>query len=171
MARSNKDPKPQTSRQTEQEIIEPARAARWTADRQLIFLKALASSHCVANAARVAGMSRQSAYDLRTRLKGQPFDRAWDAALQCNLDALADAALDRALNGVEVPHFYHGELIHTSRKFDERLTVALLAMREQRRPSYIPQSNPASAYQPDGMGGEFTRLLARIERGPERWDD
>lgn len=115
-------------------------------------------------------MSRESAYRLRARLKGKPFDLAWEAASQCMLEALADAAIERALNGVEVPHFHKGELIHTSRKYDERLTIALLALREQRRPGYVPQTNPASAFTPDGRGGELTRLLARVERGPEGWD-
>jgi len=116
-------------------------------------------------------MSRQSAYRLRARLKGEPFDMAWDAALLCQMDALADAAIDRALNGVEVPHFYKGELIHTSRKFDEKLTIALLSLREKRRPNYMPSTHPAFAYRPDGTGSDFARLLARVERGPERWDD
>lgn len=178
MTQAHNKPSPQSCERSQQEILEPARIpkgssstpAQWTQERQVTFLRALAAMQSVTRAAREVGMTRQSAYKLRTRLKGEPFDKAWDAAVQCGLDLLADAALERALHGVEVPHFYKGELIHTSRKYDERLTVALLNLREQRRPGYIPQSNPASAYKPDGMGGEFGRLLGRIERGPERWD-
>ncbi|KEO92182.1 hypothetical protein EH31_05815 [Erythrobacter longus] len=153
-----------------QAIIEPERR-RWTPDVQTAFLRALASTHSVADAARMVGVGRSSAYRLRADLRGEAFDLAWDAAFSCGMDALADAALDRALNGVEVPHFYKGELIHTSRKYDERLTVALLALREQARPSYIPQSHPASAYRPDGTRSEFESLLRRIELGLERWSD
>lgn len=112
----------------------PSRHDGWTTQRQVTFLRALAATHSVAEAAREAGMSRQTAYALRARLKGEPFDHAWHAALRCRFDALAEAALERALHGVEVPHFHRGELIHTSRKFDERLTVALLAMRNQQHP-------------------------------------
>jgi len=158
------------ARNPAQAIVEPERR-RWTTEMQCAFLRALASTHCVAEAARMVGVGRSSAYRLRADLKGEAFDLAWEAAISCGMDALADAALDRALNGVEVPHFYQGELIHTSRKYDERLTIALLALREQARPSYIPQSHPASAYQPDGTRSEFESLLRRIELGLERWSD
>src|SRR5688572_23878445 len=95
----------------------------WTPSRQARFLRELAATHCVAGAARAVGMSRQSAYKLRHRLRGQPFDVAWQCAFRRLYDALAEAALERALNGVEVPHFHKGELVHVSRRFDERLTV------------------------------------------------
>lgn len=143
----------------------PGRHDGWTTQRQVTFLRALAATHSVAEAAREAGMSRQTAYALRARLKGEPFDHAWHAALRCRFDALAEAALERALHGVEVPHFHRGELIHTSRKFDERLTVALLAMRERFAPPRLYARHPASAYGAE----EFGPLLERVERGPETW--
>ncbi|MBX7539574.1 hypothetical protein [Qipengyuania sphaerica] len=137
----------------------------WTVQRQALFLRELASSHSVARAARAAGMSRQSAYGLRARLKGEPFDLAWTAALRCRFDALAEAAMERALNGVEVPHFYRGELVGTSRRYDERLTVALLAMRESFRRPPVHSAHPAAAYKPH----DFGPLLERVETGPETW--
>ena len=112
-------------------------------------------------------MSRQSAYGLRARLKGEPFDLAWHAAQSCKFDELAEAALDRALNGVEVPHFYKGELIHTSRRYDERLTVALLAMRERLGPPQQRPPHSASAY----GAQDFGPLLERVERGPDTWHE
>lgn len=139
----------------------------WTPERQATFLTALASSHSVAQAARQAGMSRQSAYVLRARLKGEPFDLAWHAALRCRFDALAEAALERALNGVEVPHFYKGELVGTSRRYDERLTVALLMMRDSFLPRRAPSTHPASDYDPDDFGA----LVDRVEQGPATWEE
>lgn len=142
----------------------------WTPARQATFLRELASSHSVAEAARAAGMSRQSAYALRARLRGEPFDLAWYAALRCRIDMLAEAAVDRALNGVEVPHFYKGEVVGTSRKFDERLTVALLAMRDSfraPRASVPAMSDPAAQY----GAHDFRRLAERVERGPATWDE
>ena len=141
-------------------------ALKWTAERQAAFLRALASSHCVAQAARAVGMTRQSVYALRARLRHEPFDLAWQAALHCRFDALAEAAMERALNGVEVPHFYQGELIHTSRRYDERLTVALLAMRDRYAPQHPPSSyHNQSAYSAEGFGA----LVHRVEHGPETW--
>lgn len=153
-----------------QEVAKPKRGF-WTPERQTLFLRTLAATHNVAKAARAAGMTRQSAYELRGRLKGEPFDLCWEAALLCGLDALADAAIERALNGVEVPHFHKGELIHTSRRYDEKLTIALLALRERKRSDYMASTHPAFAFMPDGTGSEFASLLRRIERGPDRWDD
>lgn len=152
------------------EIAEP-KYAHCTPEKQVIFLEALASSLSVKQAARAAGMSRASVYRLRSKLKGEPFDLAWEAALSCQMDALADVCLERVINGVEVPHFYKGELIHTSRKYDGKLAIALLSLREKRRPGYMPPSHPAYAYRPDGTGREFAELTKRVARGPERWRD
>lgn len=154
---------------TQHTPITPAPITRhdgWTTQRQADFLRELAATHCVSAAARKVGMSRQSAYGLRARLKGEPFDRAWAAALLCRFDELAEAAMERALNGVEVPHFHKGELIGTSRKFDERLTVALLAMRDSFRPQPAPyRSHPGADYRMD----DFGPLVDRVERGPATW--
>jgi hypothetical protein len=54
----------------------------WTAERQLRFLGALAATRSVTKAARVAGMSRESAYRLRKRKEGGLFAAAWDRALE-----------------------------------------------------------------------------------------
>ena len=139
----------------------------WTPARQAAFLNELAACHCVASAAKAVGMSRQSAYALRARLKGEPFDRAWTAALVCRFDVLAEVALERALNGVEVPHYYRGELVGTSRKFDERLTVALLAMRHSFHAPQPYASHPSAMFAPDHFGA----LVERVEAGPESWDE
>jgi hypothetical protein len=137
----------------------------WTRARQAAFLRALSATHNVAASARSVGMSRQSAYKLRARLRGQPFDYAWAAAFQSQFDALAEAAMERAMNGVEVQHYHQGELVGTSRRYDERLTLALLAMRGSFRPAPVPTWHAASAYDPD----EFGALVARVEQGPESW--
>jgi hypothetical protein len=112
-------------------------------------------------------MSRQSAYNLRTRLRGTPFDKGWEAAFVSRFDMLAEAALDRALNGVEVPHYHKGELVGTSRRFDERLTVALLAMRDKFVRPPLSHWDPVDAFDPD----DCAALADRVERGPEHWLD
>lgn len=112
-------------------------------------------------------MSRQSAYLLRARLHGEPFDRAWAAAFQRHFDALAEAAMDRALNGVEVPHYHKGELVGTSRRYDERLTLGLLAMRESFFRTEPEPMSAADAYDP----GDLAVLIGRVAEGPESWND
>jgi hypothetical protein len=126
----------------------------------------LATTQNVAAAARSVGMGRQSAYKLRARLDDQPFGAAWRLALRNARNTVLDAAIERAVNGVEVPHFYKGELIGTSRRYDERLTTALLAGGALQR----------STVQLCGAEREFAerglpRLLDRIANGPTEWCD
>jgi hypothetical protein len=140
----------------------PRPGLRWTAQRMARFLRELSATHSVAAAARSVGMSRQSAYRLRSRLKGHPFDLAWDVAFQHSYDNLAHAALERALNGVEMPVFFAGEQVGSYRRFDERLTVALLAMATQRGrvPALGRHAGEAARH-----AGRFEALVAEIEGG------
>ena len=160
-------PKTASKTATVVEILPPAeRHDSWTVDKQVGFLRELAAAHNVSAAARAVGMSRQSAYKLRARLKGQPFDMAWDAAFQSAFDELAEAAMERALNGIEVPHYHQGELVGTSRRFDERLTIALLGSRERFLRAPAPPMHESSSYEAE----DFRALLKRVELGPETWD-
>ena len=70
----------------------PARAPRtasqyrWTRDKAVGFIRALAVHGSVAAAVRVVGMSRNSAYRLRARL-GPGYAKAWDDALAVGVRA------------------------------------------------------------------------------------
>ncbi len=77
---------------------------QWTREKMVAFLRELAATQSVSAAARAVGMSRTAAYNLRNRLQGQPFALGWEVALEFGLHALAQAVMDRALNGEEVPH-------------------------------------------------------------------
>lgn len=137
----------------------PRPGERWTPAKMTAFLRALSATHSVSAAASSVGMSRQSAYRLRTRAKGKAFDIAWDEAFCQSYQNLPFAALERAMNGVEVPHYYKGELIGTWRRYDERLTVALLKMAGNPNTLVVGGDQPFSARQ----GQRFASLLARIE--------
>lgn len=147
----------------------PSRAERydgWTVDKQVDFLRMLATTQNVAAAARSVGMGRQSAYKLRARLDDQPFGAAWRLALRNARDSVLDAAIERAVNGVEVPHYWKGELIGTSRRYDERLTTALLAGGALQR-STVHIGGPEREFAERGL----SRLLDRIAHGPTEWCD
>jgi len=130
------------------------------------FLRELAATNNVSAAAKSVGMSRQGAYRLRAQQKGRPFDIGWEAAFQHGYDNLAQAALERALNGVEVHHYYKGELVGTSRKFDERLTVALLAMRNRFGAPLVTRNGAAAEFHSE----YWEELLERIEDGRLEWE-
>jgi hypothetical protein len=105
----------------------------WTAQRQILFIEALAATKCVDEACRRVGMSDTSAYELRNRPCGAAFAHAWDLALEYQLDQVEQAALERSLNGVARPIFHKGEKVGDWRHYDERLTMFLLRSRRPHR--------------------------------------
>ncbi len=138
-----------------------ARHDGWSLDRQAQFLRQLSATHSVTDAAKSVGMSRQSAYRLRSRLKGQAFDLAWEVAFHHSYDVLAHAALDRALNGVEVPVFFQGEQVGSYRRYNEQLTMALL--KKQSLGGVPLMGKLASGAERHAR--DFETLLGRVERG------
>jgi hypothetical protein len=105
----------------------------WTAERQIAFIETLVATKCVDQTCRRVGMSDTAAYELRNRSCGAAFRKAWDIALECQLDRVEHGAVERALNGVPRPIFYKGEQVGEWRHFDERLTMFLLRSRRPAR--------------------------------------
>ena len=139
---------------------------RWNKPKMALFLRELAASHCVAAAATAVGMSRQSAYRLRNRLKGEPFDIAWEAAFQHGYDVLHQAALERALHGWEEPVFYKGEQIGTRQRFDPGLTRFLLGARNRAGAQQLSRYRAAA----DFWSERWDEMLLRVEEGPALWE-
>jgi hypothetical protein len=138
---------------------------RWTKPKMAQFLRELACCHSVCAAAAAVGMSRQSAYRLRNRLKGEPFDIAWEAAFQHGYDALHQAALERALNGVEEAVWFKGEQVGTRRRNDERLTCFLLSARNHQGAQQLGRYRAAA----DFWSENWDRLLDQVEHGAAHW--
>lgn len=103
-----------------------ARSDGWTPDRQRKFIQALAAMGVVAAAARAVGKSGTSAYKLRERPGAESFASAWDLAQIMAGDRVYGQAIDRALNGIEVPRFYKGRHVATVRRPDYRLALKVL---------------------------------------------
>lgn len=151
-------PLPAPVRSGEVEQVDPPATARhnqWTRPKMVTFLRELAATQSVAAAAKSVGMSRTAAYGLRNRLQGQPFALGWDLALECGMQALAQALMDRALHGQEIQHYYHGELVGTTRRFDNRLAQWLLA-----NPYKVARKPLAPEY-----ARGFERLLEQVAAG------
>jgi hypothetical protein len=134
----------------------------WTRGKMRRFLCALSETGSVSAAAAEVGMSRQSAYRLRARLSGEPFDGAWKTALEFGLQQLAHAALDRALNGVEEDVWYHGEVVGKRVRHDTHLTMFLLA--NPRRDDRDPKRGNITP-------GLWNAMLEVIEHGPLTWEE
>ena len=98
----------------------------WTATRQRAFIDALAATGSVKAAAHSINMSYEGAYHLRRQPGAESFRAAWNAALDHGVQNLADAMMDRALNGVPVPIMYQGEQVAERRVYNERASMFIL---------------------------------------------
>lgn len=105
----------------------------WTAERQRGFVEALARTGSVRSAANAVGMTPESAYMLRRHPEAKSFRKAWQAALDLGVERLEDVALERALNGVEVPVYHFGAVVGTRRVYNDRLLMFMLRNRSPKR--------------------------------------
>ncbi|WP_321164327.1 DUF3597 domain-containing protein [Sphingomonas sp. Root241] len=98
----------------------------WTPDKQRCFLEALSEGLNVIRACAIVGLSRQSAYALRSSPRGQSFALGWDAAVLKARDALTDDLMDRAFNGVRDTVTRDDGSIITRHRHDNRHGMAML---------------------------------------------
>jgi hypothetical protein len=102
----------------------------WTEERQRAFIHALAETGSVKAAAKRINMSKEGAYYLRRQPGSESFAAAWRAALDHGVQILEDIAMERAIDGVEVPVFnFRGEQIGTRRWYNDKLLMFLLRHR------------------------------------------
>jgi len=109
------------------------RSNGWKPQVQRDFIAALAETGSVRAACRRVGRADHGVYQLRRHPAAASFRAAWDAALDLGIRRIEDAAMDRALYGVEETYFYHGELRGRRRRFNERLVMFMLRNRSPER--------------------------------------
>lgn len=137
------------------------RSDGWKPEIQRAFIEALADTGSVASACRMVGRSERSAYMLRRHPQGGEFAQAWAAAQGHGVLRLQDAVLDRALNGVEAPLLYHGEVVGTYRKHDNRLAAFILR-------NHLPDQYGADGRAPHAIDA---KKLARLKKDwREEWE-
>ena len=108
-------------------VLKKPRSDGWSPEKQRTFIATLADTGSVTRAARAVHMSRETAYALRRSAHAGGFAAAWDAAIGAASKALVDVAMDRALNGVDVPIFDRdGQRIASDVKYNDRLLMFLL---------------------------------------------
>ncbi|HTU11835.1 MAG TPA: hypothetical protein VMG08_13160 [Allosphingosinicella sp.] len=104
-----------------------------TPARQVALVQAMAACGCIREACAKVGVSAEAVYQLRRRPDAQSFRCAMDLALDGAADRVEDAVFSRAIEGVEVPHYYKGELVGTHRRYDDRLALFILRYRKPHR--------------------------------------
>lgn len=96
----------------------------WSAERQRLFIAALAEHGGVARAARAVGMTPQSANRLRRRAGAEAFARAWDDALAEGRHRSYEDAVRRGRDGYLVPVIRNGRVVGHRHRVDNRLLFA-----------------------------------------------
>ncbi|QWC58209.1 hypothetical protein F7D01_00705 [Erythrobacter sp. 3-20A1M] len=109
------------------------RSNGWKPEVQRNFIEALAETGSVSEACKRVNRSDHGAYLLRRHPEAESFRAAWNAALDIGMQRVEDTAMDRALNGVEVPVYSYGKLVGTRRVFNDRLLMFLLRNRSPER--------------------------------------
>lgn len=134
----------------------------WTPERQRGFIEALGDCGSVKSAAHAVNMTPEGAYNLRRHAQAGEFRKAWEAALALGIQRLEDVAMDRALNGVEVPVYSYGKIIGTRRIYNDALLMFLLRNRAPKRFAADSINNTDAATQ-----GQLDRLKAHWRK---EWD-
>ena len=134
----------------------------WTPERIRLFLESLAASGVVEDAARAAGMSKQSAYALRNRANGRAFHLAWNAALHLAHRRLVDELTSRAVHGCVDVIVRDGKVWGERHRFDKRLSFALLT-RLDRLVVACDDENRNARY----VAEEFDEFVGIVCRGAE----
>ena len=147
-------PTPSRSREREGDSRAP-RHDGWLPETRVKFLEALARTGNVQASAYYVQLSRQSAYDLRRR--DPDFARGWQAALVLARDVAEDALQERAIEGIEEPVYYHGEVVGMRRRYDSRLLLAHLARLDK-----IAEEIPARR-----AAARFEELMEAIRTGAD----
>jgi hypothetical protein len=139
----------------------PARTPRhdgWTPERMATFLEVLADTGLVVEAARAAGMHRDSAYSLRTR--DPVFAAAWRAAQTHARPQIADGLLERSITGT-VEHYYRdGALVGERRHYESWLGLAVL-----KRLDNQAEEDRADASLSARMAGDWLATLEALRSG------
>lgn len=132
----------------------------WTEEVQRTFIAVLADCGSVEAACRFVGRSPASAYRLRRHPLGAGFAAAWQAAVDFGMKLLEDFAMDRAINGVEVPVFLNGGEVVMRRHHNENLVMFMLRNRASDRYDRARSLNAIDA-----------RMLARLkQQWREEWE-
>ncbi len=138
------------------------RSNGWKPEVQLAFIEALAETGSVEAAARRVGRSSNGAYLLRRHPEAKSFRKAWQAALDIGMQRVEDVAMDRALNGVDVPVYSYGKLVGKRTVYNDRLLMFMLRNRAPKR------------FAADGARGlsglDKHRLAQEKKRWRQEWD-
>lgn len=121
------------------------------------FLLVLRESANISRAARAAGIVTGTAYGWRKKMP--LFRTAWDEAMDEALDNLEEVLRERAINGVERPHFHGGEITGHYRTYSDNLGMSIL---RARRPGIFGNETNAAGDAQDNAALTVAEALDKI---------
>ena len=130
----------------------------WTPDKMRAFHERFAECGVVREACEAAGMSARSAYNLRDR--DPLFAAGWEAAALKSRARLADEAFSRSMNGVVERIYKDGMIVAERHRYDNRLTMAVLARLDSRIDRAEERGDPRL-----GLVAHWDEYLAALGEG------
>jgi hypothetical protein len=127
------------------------------------FLKELARTGNVCEAARLSCLGRAWLYEYRKR--DPSFDAAWERALDVAADALESEARRRAMEGTWEPVFHQGDIVGGVRRYSDSLLMFLLKGNKPDKFAERRQvSGPGGGPQEHRITGDFfDRLMTKVD--------
>lgn len=142
----------------------------WSDVRRRAFLRALAETGAIAEAAQRVGMSRSAVTRLKTR--SPEFAAACEAALARALPCLEQVAWERAVEGWDEPIVHGGKVTGTRRRYSETLLRTLLvreqAARQAERVVAAKARTVPDYATPDETDAALLKALDRIAQARRR---
>ncbi len=132
------------------------------------FIEALRATGNVTLAAKYAGRSRNQAYYVRRR--SEHFAAQWDDALEEGTDLLKAEAWRRAVNGIDKPVYYKGEVVGSITKYSDRLLMFLLKAHDPKFRDGSKVEQPGATDVSADKDIEKS-ILEKLDRMIERPDD
>ncbi len=130
----------------------------WTGERMATFLENLADTGLITEACRAAGMSREAAYQLRSR--DGVFDAAWAAAQAKARPHVSDGLLERSITGT-VEHYYRdGVLVGERRHYESWLGLAVLKRLDKQA-----EQDRADGALSSRIAGKWSEALGALRSG------
>lgn len=129
----------------------------------------LGATGTVSGACAIVGKSRMSAYRLRNRADAGAFRAAWDEALRSVTAILADTAYERALEGVVEDVWHKGQKVGERRRFNDRLLMFLLRVRDPHGYAPIDQLDRALRRKALPADGALARARDAVGPAEEAW--
>src|SRR6267142_3657277 len=106
-------------------VSTPSQHTVFTPERQARFIENLRlTGGNISKACEASNVSRPTAYTYRNTVP--MFREAWDEALEASIEQLEQEARRRALEGVNEPVFYKGDVCGVIRKYSDTLAIFLL---------------------------------------------